>query len=86
MAQKETLAKQAVDKTTNGLAKATLSPAITLEGQGQRLWDHVLFGTGTCVGMIQGYANLGLPGDPCNQIEDLIGQLSAVLNQLRKNQ
>jgi hypothetical protein len=50
--------------------------------EGLRLWNHVLFGTGTCVDMIQGYADLGMPGDPAPKIRDLIVRLTRVLHQV----
>lgn len=60
-----------------------LSPKIIdSESEGLRLWNHVLFGTFTCVDMIAGYANLGMPGDPAPKIRDLIGRLTAVLKQV----
>lgn len=44
-----------------------------------RLWNHVLFGTGTCVGMIEGYAALQMPGDPVAGITHLRDRLNAVI-------
>ena len=57
----------------------TLDPnLVTQQTESARLWNHVLFGTGTCVGMIEGYVSMGLPGDPLPQIKLLINRLVAV--------
>lgn len=45
------------------------------ETESQRLWNHVLFGTSTCIQMIHGYASLGLPGDAVPQIDMMISKL-----------
>lgn len=57
---------------------------ITSEGEGQKLWNHVLYGTGTCVGMMQGYFDLGMPGDPLPQIQHLIGMLTTLKDKIEK--
>lgn len=36
-----------------------------------RLWTHVLYGSQTCIKMIEGYAELGMPGDPLPQLVEL---------------
>jgi hypothetical protein len=51
---------------------------VTREVESNQLWNHVLFGTSTCVGMIEGYADLGLPGNPVPQIAELIRRLANV--------
>jgi hypothetical protein len=58
---------------------------LTRAGESDRLWNHVLFGTATCVGMIEGYVALGLPGNPQPQIVELIRRLSNVVKQLEDN-
>jgi hypothetical protein len=64
----------------------TLDPAlITREGESERLWHHVLFGTATCVGMIEGYADKGLPGNPVPQIAELIRRLAVVAQHYEKH-
>ena len=52
------------------------------ESEGLRLWNHVLFGTKTCCDMIDGYANLDMPGDPRQKIRELIASLTTTLNKL----
>lgn len=66
-------------------AGKTLDPnLVNRSDESARLWNHVLFGTGTCVGMIEGYVSMGLPGDPLPQIDLLIKRLSAVSKQLEE--
>lgn len=55
---------------------------ITQAGESERLWKHVLFGTSTCIGMINGYADLGLPGDPRPRIQELIRQLQTAIQTI----
>jgi hypothetical protein len=67
---------------------AAVSPAarvlaITTQAEGERLWKHVLFGTMTCVTMIEGYAELGMPGDCVQGVTILRDRLDRVLNKLK---
>lgn len=69
-------------------AMAAASPpartlAITSQGEGDRLWKHVLFGTMTCVTMIEGYVDLGMPGDCAQGIATLRDRLDAVLTKVK---
>lgn len=65
------------------LSSAKIEPrVISVEGEGQRLWNHVLFGTGTCIGMLRGYADLNMPGDPLPQLHELASRLSQVIKTL----
>jgi hypothetical protein len=57
--------------------------AITSQGEGERLWKHVLFGTMTCVAMIEGYADLAMPGDCVQGVTLLRDRLDAVLTKLK---
>jgi hypothetical protein len=61
-------------------SSATLS--ITTPGEGQRLWKHVLFGTSTCISMIEGYAALGMPGDPCCALTEMRDRLTKVISNI----
>lgn len=68
--------------------KASPSPRvlnITSESEGERLWHHVLFGTGTCVDMIEGYHAANMPGNPLERIKSLSGRLQAVINTIETN-
>lgn len=55
---------------------------LTSAAESERLWRHVLFGTGTVAGMILGYAKQGLPGDPREGIKALIATLTDALAAL----
>ena len=66
-------------KPTPAPNAATL--AITLPGEGERLWKHVLFGTSTCVAMIEGYAGLSMPGNPKAALVALRDRISTVLQK-----
>lgn len=50
--------------------------------QGLRLWKHVLFGTGTCIDMIEGYMKGNLPGDPIDGVKHLRDRLTQIINTL----
>jgi hypothetical protein len=58
--------------------------AITSESESERLWKHVLYGTQTCIGMIEGYAELDLPGDPSGPIEAMRDRLDRLLERYAK--
>ncbi len=58
---------------------ATMTLAITSPGEGERLWKHVLFGTSTCVQMIEGYAALDMPGNPKEALVALRDRIQKVL-------
>ena len=45
-----------------------------------RLWRHVLFGTGTCLSMIEGYTGLNMPGDVLADLYDLRKRLNSVIS------
>jgi len=55
----------AAAKAADKLAETKIDQRVVcVQGEAERLWRHVMFGTGTCVGMIEGYLNIGMPGDP----------------------
>lgn len=70
-----TPAQTAINKA---IAKAPMQ-VLTSAGESERLWKHVLYGTGTVVGLIHGYAKAGLPGDPRDGIKALIAVLNDAL-------
>jgi len=76
--------KAVAPKTTPKLPTvqaAASTPAMDFPtSEALRLWNHVLFGTGTCVGMIEGYAALNMPGDPLAGIKHLRDRLSTVIH------
>lgn len=50
-------------------------------GQSLKLWNHVLFGTGTCIGMIEGYTDLDMPGNPLDGIKHLRDRLNQLIKK-----
>ncbi len=59
------------------------APNLTYEvSEALKLWKHVLFGTSTCISMIEGYANLQLPGDPLEGVTHLRDRLNQVIQKL----
>lgn len=62
---------------------SSLDPLLlTMPSEAAKLWHHILFGTGTCVGMIAGYAALGMPGAPMEQLYALREALSDTIRTL----
>src|SRR5258708_28331759 len=59
--------------------------AITSPGEGERLWKHVLFGTSTCVSMIEGYAALSMPGNPRAALVALRDRIEEVLSKYEES-
>lgn len=59
----------------------TVTLAITSPGEGERLWKHVLFGTSTCITMIEGYAALDMPGNPKEALVALRDRIQKVLSK-----
>lgn len=80
------------NKTGEGEAKpcktcpggnAQLDPVLlTSCSESTRLWKHVTFGTGTCIGMVEGYAELGLPNPPTAEIRKLRDRLDKLIKTL----
>lgn len=84
--QAAAITRQAADKAQAKLTDAKLEPRIIyIEGEGERLWRHVLFGTGTCIGMLAGYAALNVPGNPLPQLYALANQLNSVIQQVEQS-
>ena len=55
---------------------------LTSQSESEYLWRHVLFGCGTIVALIKGYAALKLPGNPRDGIKALIATLEEALRIL----
>jgi hypothetical protein len=58
---------------------------ITVVGEADRLWRHVLFGTGTCIGMLAGYAALSMPGNPLPELRALRQRIDEIIKSLERN-
>ena len=78
--QSDELVSNAAAKSAAKLDSRTLDDSlVTQTGESQRLWRHVLYGTATCLGMIEGYANLGMSGDPLPQLLQLSERLQKLI-------
>lgn len=58
---------------------------LSSDSEGDRLWRHVAVGTGTCVGMIEQYAALGMPGYPVAAMREIRRRLDQVIQQQEAN-
>ena len=56
--------------------------AITSESEGNRLWKHVLFGTETCINMIEGYHTSNMPGQPLETIKRFSNRLNKIIKAI----
>lgn len=54
---------------------------VSSRSESERLWKHVLFGTGTCIGMIEGYTALNLPGDPRAGLKKLRDRINTLITK-----
>ena len=83
----ENQAAIAADKASAQLKEVKPEPKLlTSKGEAERLWKHVLFGTGTCVGMLCGYTDLEMPGNPLQQLYALRDQLNAIIEVHERRQ
>lgn len=55
--------------------------AITSNDEGHKLWRHVMVGTGTCLSMVEQYAELNMPGIPISGLYGLRDRLDQVIKQ-----
>ena len=53
------------------------------EAEYERLWNHVLVGTNTCVDMITNYANMGMPGLNMQRLKDMRDRLDSIIKTTR---
>lgn len=78
-------AQIASDAAAAKIADVTVDKKIlSVEGEAARLWNHVIFGTGTCVGMLLGYAKLRMPGDPRKGLYALRDQLNLAIKTVEE--
>lgn len=61
--------------------KAPIAPTL-LSGhtEGARLWKHIGIGTGTCISMIEQYADVGMPGVDLGALRNFRDRLDKVIN------
>lgn len=64
-------------------ARPAQSLSVTSKSEGDRIWRHALYGTGTCIGMIEGYAQMGMPGDPLDTINEFVRRLVSVAAHIK---
>lgn len=72
------VASKAIEK-----AIAATPKSLVPEEEGAKLWRHVLFGTGTCIGMMHGYAESGMPGVNVEQLQVLIVSLDKIIKRVQ---
>lgn len=73
--------KKPAPATPTATGQAYIPPPLTVT-DGLRLWKHVLFGTATCISMIEGYAADEMPGDPIDGVKYLRDRLQKVIQLL----
>jgi hypothetical protein len=62
-----------------------LSPGlVTLEAENERLWNWIFYGTSTCVSIIQGYYDMGMPNIPVDQVIHLRNRLDTLLQKVQR--
>ena len=83
-AERDLRAQRPVKKGADPLVAAPPSeqPNSVPVEEGLKLWRHVLFGTNTCIDMIEGYSKLGMPGDPTDGVKHLRNRLNQIINNL----
>jgi hypothetical protein len=62
----------------NGSVKIAMSVS---EEEGLRLWKHVLYGTSSCIGMIEGYSLLDVPGNPLEALVQMRDRLNTLISK-----
>src|SRR5688572_5371260 len=80
-------AREPASKQARGVALALRKPSypeslfmLPPEDEYIRLWRHVLYGTGTCLGMIEGYTRLNMPGSVLEDLYKLRDQLNSIIS------
>jgi len=82
---REKAEKVAVQQKAAASGGLQIDPQIlTTDGEGCRLWRHVIFGTHTCLSMLAGYAKLGMPGDPVPELRLMVAKLNRIIEILEK--
>lgn len=59
----------------------TIDPDLFASAMGEKLWQHVCVGTSTCLGMIESYAKLSMPGVNLARLKQMRNRLTNVIHQ-----
>ncbi len=59
----------------------TVTVTVASEDEAQRIWNHVQTATALCIGAMEGYVQLKLPGVDRETIQALRDRLNALLDQ-----
>ena len=51
------------------------------EAEYKKLWNHILYGTKTCIRMLKGYTDLGMPGEPLESLINLRNTLNEIIER-----
>jgi hypothetical protein len=54
---------------------------VTSAGESELLWKHVLYGTETCIWMIEGYVDLKLPGNPVDRLTKMRDRINRLIER-----
>ncbi len=57
---------------------------LSTEEEYNKLWNHILYGTKTCIRMLKGYTDLGMPGEPLESLIDLRDELQKLIERHEK--
>ncbi len=77
--------RQAKEKAKSNLvinAKQLAPEILTMKGEGQRLWNWLLFGFGSLNNFVRGYAVLEVPGEVLPQLIQMRDFLNDTINQI----
>lgn len=63
-------------------AKVLAPEVLTVPGEGQRMWNWLLFGFGSLNNFVRGYAVLEVPGDVLEQLHSLHATLGETIRMI----
>jgi hypothetical protein len=72
-----------VATSAESASKKILGRSVSLDSEGVVLWRHVLYGLGTIVGLLEGYTDIGVPGNPLTELEALLRRIHTLVNRHR---
>ncbi len=47
----------------------------------EKLWRHALVGTSSCIGLLEGYSEIGMPGVPVEALKDFAERLLQIVER-----